>query len=1237
MTQESRERRLVAADLITDARLDNAEADAFRHREIAGRVAELAATTRTPCNIALYGPWGSGKSSFCHLLTDAVAEQSVSAKVIRYDAWKFGGHALKRNFISNAAGELGIDTSPTRRAKSDFHGGLHQSTSSVALRPDQLWKGGTALSLLSYAALAAVAAVLISLGWGGIETLVNNDVSFGAAFKSALRPIGTALLTAAGAVGLGVKIFETASVTVDQKAPSEDDQFDELFRRLVAAGRKKSGHDTLVFFIDELDRCSKSDVVTTLTSLRTFLDQPHCVFIVAADREVLEEALGALEQETPVRADEPYYSSASAFLDKIFQYQFTLPPLRSGRLTGFGRSLVIGNTSGLWAELRKHDDAQTFDAVLYTLIPPHVRSPRRVKVLLNSFATNIRVAEARGVAWIDRATEIAKLTVLQVEFPVIAADLHLEPNLPTLLIKPPPEPTKRQAMLLHRHGDPSGAQPQTSTDSGEPAETPQETEGESNGVAPPDRLLAGAGSARLRERQYDDLVRYLESRALAPDPGRDLVYLEIAGAVVGIEDPELGALIEDTAATSPDEVIGALEGRGEAELIAVAKALGRQSENEFGPEQQNVINALTGVASTIDIAVLRDDPGDLAKQLRSYRRARGEFDHDQLAGVLTIGVAAGSDGIDLVKAAIDTPGFFEDEDNVEVAAQTLSYLDDDAAASVAGAIAELAVERPDIAEGVVRRESAPTVERFLGDAEESLIEAFTVEPAEAPKPPAGSAAATPAVPADAPEPPDSGDLVGSLLTILLERGEAFTGMAVAFATTMLRRRVPGSFQPISGMKREVAEAAPTAEARDSFALEGLAWVNPTGWSQWLSLLSDTSGSATEAAAAAQTILRRSWKSQNANAAKARQAASETLDKVLSGRTSSDTLSDEAWDPIIAALGGPIDLTDEQVVDDRALLFAVADVAIKHDQSGDLTERLSSGVVSGLSVAVPASFTLDDATSARLVGLITQMPATALGEMYHVWAKALTDDAVATSPHYCRVELALAAQLTQRTDERVEVRANAITNVVTSSFAAEAISAWLSTDPAYADVTRVLRQLSSAAAVRGTRQAVGDWAAHLTEDERTSAAKALMEPSRAGTLDPLVSEIASRGVDRVDVARHLVGEMSSAGSQPARQRVVEIVKLLGFSTYEETRPLAEQSSTMLEVAESKAAVEDAARLLTVIGNNHRMKAVIQAQVRALDGRERLNNGAKRAFESAGYQVPKKKRSGALGIIDRITGG
>src|SRR5665648_953125 len=129
-----------------------------------------------------------------------------------------------------------------------------------------------------------------------------------------------------------------------------------------------------------------------LEGIRTFLDVEQCVFIVAADNRVLELAVQEqMPHPVPDEQANPYYSSGAEYLDKLFQHQVTIPALLPHRLTAFAHTLVSGR-SGFWAEVGEQASLANLVSVL---IPSHVRSPRRVKVLLNGFVSLYRVAQAR--------------------------------------------------------------------------------------------------------------------------------------------------------------------------------------------------------------------------------------------------------------------------------------------------------------------------------------------------------------------------------------------------------------------------------------------------------------------------------------------------------------------------------------------------------------------------------------------------------------------------------------------------------------------------------------------------------------------------------------------------------------------------------------------------------------------------------------------------------------------------
>ena len=678
---------LVSGDLIPDRALTRSDRDQFENAALAARIADLCCVAEAPVNIALFSPWGSGKSSLFTLIGNRLGERPERVKLIRYDAWRYGGKALPRNFIAHAARELNLPLGDGRFAQ--FHRGLYENQRHVKLSPPRFWaaiRGGRFLPFLLLLAILVAAGALLDLGSVVIGALV-----------SILLLVVTALVDA-------------GKVTVEQSKPSEDEEFSRRFERLIGwATDARRGHqgarwrlrglrgqaggylanflglyrigqwwngrlptarldppvyERLVFFIDELDRCDRPDIVATLKALRTFLDAKNCIFIVAADRVAIEQALSDVEQSTPVVPDEPYYTTAGAYLDKIFQHQIDLPPLRSRSLAKFARSLAV-EAGGIWSEMIDEDQeaggaTPTLDLILFTLIPSHVRSPRRVKVLLNNYATNVRLVRSRlPEAWPDRARSIARLTTFQTEFAEFAADLPLEPRLPRFLLTPSELPSGegiREAFDRWRfdadNGDVQSPDPMLPVTGREPdAKSVESRELEKK------RL-------RLKRRRREELRRYLERTADVEDLRRDLFYLQPAGAGVGLEDyPDLAELLETEATDSPDTVIEALDQVGPTQLLGSARLLASMVDDVLGPEQKKVMSGLMYA-----VALLGDEIQEVAPQvagaLRTYWTGRGELADDQLVGALRTAFSVRAVDPSLVPRVFADSRLWDDPDRV---------------------------------------------------------------------------------------------------------------------------------------------------------------------------------------------------------------------------------------------------------------------------------------------------------------------------------------------------------------------------------------------------------------------------------------------------------------------------------------------------------------------------------------------------------------------------------------------
>jgi Cdc6-like AAA superfamily ATPase len=337
--------------------LDAFGADSFGHGDFVRELAGMLDQARTPANIALFGAWGSGKSSIANLLREELPTDESQVRLVAFDASKYAEAPLRRHFISQVARGLNI-------TDDRYHRGLYTGveTRDVKFRPGE-WSKLTGAFLLAVvltlAILLTIAAVVAALSAGSFE---SN-------WSSILKDYLLATLPVAAVITAFIKLAADGfHIKTTRSAPSGDEEFERLFKDLVAEAKTQR----LVIFIDELDRCSPEQVASTLETLKTFLFVEGCVFIVAADQQVLEQALRRkARQHTPEDTSNPYYSAGSSYLDKVFQYQLTLPPLRAPALTRFALGLVH-DSPGVWQRV------PTLDEAVSVLIPTHVVSPRRV-------------------------------------------------------------------------------------------------------------------------------------------------------------------------------------------------------------------------------------------------------------------------------------------------------------------------------------------------------------------------------------------------------------------------------------------------------------------------------------------------------------------------------------------------------------------------------------------------------------------------------------------------------------------------------------------------------------------------------------------------------------------------------------------------------------------------------------------------------------------------------------------
>lgn len=559
-------------DLVEDRELRNSEDDRLAHEGIVGQLASLIESVPTPSNIALYGPWGSGKSGIANLL-ESQLQCKRDIRFVRFDAFKYADVPLRRNFISAVASSLKCNNS---KYHADLYSG--RTRTDISVPPATVAKVLCVFALLM-AGLTLILGIIVAIVAGIQEGAYWTQ--FGSLSEQALT---AGLLPASLLAALIALASKTFSVDRSLAKPESDEQFEQLFRSLVS----DSGAERLVVFVDELDRCSAGEVVATLDTVRTFLGISRCVFIIAADQTVLEEALTrAARQETPPNEANPYYSTGSAYLDKVFQYQISLPPLLTQSVSKFANNLVE-NRGGVWSEIKT-------EYIISVLVPSHVSSPRRVKHLLNTFVLTYRLAEERHRTGLLSeeprvcAAAIARLVCLRVEFPLFARDLEVEPDLPNLVVQLMQDEnvnfsdnvSERAQQLAYSYAL-AGAPPATVLSSGDDdAVTDGEKSESERGEAEEGNTGAIEATSTIRAHNKQ-LLNYLRRTRQVRGPSRNLIFMQSSGVVFGL-DGELARSIEQAA---EDEDFDTLERRftasSEAEQDGILELLAQQIRTGSG-------------------------------------------------------------------------------------------------------------------------------------------------------------------------------------------------------------------------------------------------------------------------------------------------------------------------------------------------------------------------------------------------------------------------------------------------------------------------------------------------------------------------------------------------------------------------------------------------------------------------------------------------------------------------------
>ncbi len=359
---------------------------------------------QTPWTVGVYGEWGSGKTSFLKQVSAELTTRGIEP--VWFNAWKYAREEdLWQALIQTVLDRVRVTGPLPRRVWVKLR---------IWLRSLNVRSGVLDLSRKLFVLFFRIGLIALALFMAATVLVPQANPAMSNALKSfpgLADLLGQPWAAAVVAIGATLaakpeslfKIFDVRlgfDLSAFQKRRSYREkvafleEFSEDFRdiiRIVCRDRP------LVVVIDDLDRCLPEQTLQIVETMKLFLDVEGCVFLVAVDRDIIENAVSVrykdlAPQEVLLRR------ISETYFEKIVQLPFSLPPVTSAA------------ADNLILRISSDEDVRLCLPILRGN-PPF--NPRRIKRMVQTF-TLLKSLAARALSDSPLVPPLlAKIVVLQ--------------------------------------------------------------------------------------------------------------------------------------------------------------------------------------------------------------------------------------------------------------------------------------------------------------------------------------------------------------------------------------------------------------------------------------------------------------------------------------------------------------------------------------------------------------------------------------------------------------------------------------------------------------------------------------------------------------------------------------------------------------------------------------------------------------------------------------------------------
>ena len=261
---------------------------------------------QTPFCIGVFGPWGSGKTSFMQILHEklqADRTQTPAPVAVWFNPWRFQKEAhLIIPFLKTIESSLQAEAEKERTFAEKAVSAI--KTAAVAT--------GEVAAAMAYG-LSAECSL-------GLPVTFTADAAKMADRKTALK-----------------------AARLEESKPFSD-RLASLYYNATEALQAAVSDESIriVAFIDDLDRCLPEKAVELLEAMKLFLDIAGYVFVLGLDRGVVKKGIAYRYRHFHYRATgkKEAVISPENYLEKMIQLPIALPPVEAGRKRGYIVSLL---------------------------------------------------------------------------------------------------------------------------------------------------------------------------------------------------------------------------------------------------------------------------------------------------------------------------------------------------------------------------------------------------------------------------------------------------------------------------------------------------------------------------------------------------------------------------------------------------------------------------------------------------------------------------------------------------------------------------------------------------------------------------------------------------------------------------------------------------------------------------------------------------------------------------------